>query len=85
MRRAEAPACRLQCEREDAYEGDSDPTPVDRVYAMLLAFDLSVLIDLALCKADHDSRKHFFEVNGYASDVDLGGWPVDKMHRCYRT
>jgi hypothetical protein len=52
---------------------------------MLLALEHSVLIDLALCKADHDSRKHFLEVNGYASDVDLDGWPPDKMHPCYRT
>jgi hypothetical protein len=38
-----------------------------------------------LCKADHDSRKHFLEVNRYASEVDLDGWPLDKMHPCYRT
>jgi hypothetical protein len=34
MRRAEAPARRPQF--EDAYEGDSDPTRVDCVHAMLL-------------------------------------------------
>jgi hypothetical protein len=49
MRRAEAPARRLQCELEDAYEGDSDPTRVDRVHAMLLAFEHSVLIDACVC------------------------------------
>jgi hypothetical protein len=36
---------------------------------MLLALDLSVLIDLALCKTDHASRKHFLEVNGCLSST----------------
>jgi 5-methylcytosine-specific restriction protein A len=35
---------------------------------------------MSLCKACHDSRKRFMEINGYAPDISLDGWPIDPLH-----
>jgi hypothetical protein len=34
----------------------------------------------SLCKRCHNSRKRFLEINGYAPDVGLDGWPLDPLH-----
>jgi 5-methylcytosine-specific restriction enzyme A len=34
----------------------------------------------SLCKPCHDSRKRFLEINGYAPDIGLSGWPIDPLH-----
>jgi hypothetical protein len=38
----------------------------------------------SLCKSCHDSRKRFMEINGYAPDVGLNGWPIDPLHPANR-
>jgi 5-methylcytosine-specific restriction protein A len=38
----------------------------------------------SLCKRCHDSRKRFMELNGYAPDVGLDGWPIDPLHPANR-
>jgi hypothetical protein len=38
----------------------------------------------SLCKPCHDSRKRFMELNGYAPDVGLNGWPIDPLHPANR-
>jgi hypothetical protein len=38
----------------------------------------------SLCKSCHDSRKRFMEINGYAPDVGLDGWPIDPLHPANR-
>ncbi len=35
---------------------------------------------MSLCKSCHQSRKRFMEINGYAPDVSLSGWPSDPLH-----
>jgi hypothetical protein len=37
----------------------------------------------SLCKPCHDSRKHFVDLNGYAPDIGLDGWPLDRQHPVY--
>ena len=39
---------------------------------------------MSLCKRCHDSRKRFMEINGYAPDVGLDGWPIDPLHPANR-
>jgi hypothetical protein len=38
----------------------------------------------SLCKSCHDSRKRFMEINGYAPDIGLDGWPIDPLHPANR-
>jgi hypothetical protein len=35
---------------------------------------------MSLCKRCHDSRKRYMEINGFAPDVGLDGWPSDPLH-----
>jgi hypothetical protein len=38
----------------------------------------------SLCRPCHDSRKRFMEINGYAPDIGLDGWPIDPLHPANR-
>jgi 5-methylcytosine-specific restriction endonuclease McrA len=35
---------------------------------------------MSLCAHCHNSRKKFMEINGYAPDISLSGWPSDPLH-----
>jgi hypothetical protein len=39
----------------------------------------------SLCRPCHDIRKRFIESNGYDPIVGLDGWPIDRLHPCYKT